>query len=75
MPWAEYEARIAELLRKQDYAGAADLHAVQLRAKEHDGAAGASTASSEPDDPDGHGEAEGESSDGEKAHTVSAQEV
>ena len=63
---AAHEVRIAELLSKRDYAGAADLQARQLRAKDKDGEAGASTASSEPDDPDGHSETEGESSDGEK---------
>ena len=67
LPEAEYDARIVELVSTRDYAGAADLQALQLRAKEHDGAAGASTASSEPDDPGGHSETDGGSSDGEQA--------
>ena len=49
LPVTAHEVRVAELLRAKESAGAAALPAQKLRANERDGAAGASTVSSEPD--------------------------
>ena len=58
-----------------DCAAAGDLQALQRRAKEHVGAAGALVVASGPDDTDGHCDDEGDSSGGEKAQYASPEET